>query len=71
MPVQSEETRMARRTDNALVSRWPDHARYRPLLQGILLLGGLASLGFGLWRGEAAAVLQKAVKVCLECIGIG
>lgn len=62
---------MARQTDNATVSKWPDHSRHRPLLQGILLIGGFATLGFGLWRGEAAVVLQKAVKVCLECIGIG
>ena len=42
-----------------------------PLSQGLLVLGGLSALGFGLFRGEAAIVLQKAVKVCLECIGIG
>lgn len=62
---------MTRRTDNANGSRWPDHTRHRPLLQGLFLLGGLVAFGLGLWRGEAAVVLQKAVKVCLECIGIG
>jgi len=36
----------------------------------ILALGVIAAL-FGLYRGEAALVMQKAVRVCLECIGIG
>jgi hypothetical protein len=49
----------------------PRNGRPPLWLQGLLLLGSLSALGFGLWRGEAAVVLQKAVKVCLECIGIG
>ena len=36
-----------------------------------LLLVGAVMLGFGVWRGEAASVLSKAVKLCLECVGIG
>ena len=39
--------------------------------QVALLLVGAAMLGFGVWRGEAASVLSKAVKLCLECVGIG
>ena len=36
-----------------------------------LLLAGVAMLCFGIWRGEAATVLSKAIKLCLECVGIG
>lgn len=32
---------------------------------------GLILVGIGLFRGEAIIVMQKAVRVCLECIGIG
>ena len=39
--------------------------------QTMLLLAGIAMLCFGVWRGEAATVLSKAVKLCLECVGIG
>ena len=39
--------------------------------QAVLLIVGTAMLCFGTWRGEAAAVLSKATKVCLECVGIG
>ncbi len=41
----------------------------------ILRLGGLlcgaALVILGILRGEPALILQKAVKLCLECIGIG
>ena len=36
-----------------------------------LLVAGTAMLCFGVWRGEASAVLSKAIKLCLECVGIG
>lgn len=32
---------------------------------------GLAMMGYGICRGEMAVVFTKAVKICLECIGIG
>lgn len=37
---------------------------------GVLLLA-LVLTGAGLMRQEQTEVLQKAVRICLECIGIG
>jgi hypothetical protein len=32
---------------------------------------GVAFIVIGVSRGEAATVLMKAIRICLECIGIG
>ena len=43
----------------------------KPVAQMALLIGGIAMVSFGAVRGEADAVLAKAIRLCLECIGIG
>ena len=40
-------------------------------LRYAILLLAVGSCALGLWRGEAADVLQKAAALCLECCGIG
>lgn len=37
----------------------------------LCIAAGFLMLGFGLWRGEGATVLQKGINLCLECVGIG
>ena len=37
----------------------------------LLLLISIAFIIYGAMRGEMDTVLAKAVKLCLECIGIG
>lgn len=37
----------------------------------LLLALGAALTGAGVFLGQYTAVLQKAVRVCLECVGIG
>lgn len=32
---------------------------------------GALMMAFGVYRGELAEVFSKAVRICLECIGIG
>ncbi len=45
--------------------------KYKKLSQIVLLIIGITMVSYGAVRGEAAAVLGKAIKLCLECVGIG
>ena len=40
-------------------------------IQVYLLLTGMAMLIFGIWRDEAQTVFSKAIRLCMECVGIG
>ena len=51
--------------------RQQDRKSYVVLLRGFLLVAAVAMIILGLANGEAGTVLQKAVNICLECIGIG
>jgi len=43
----------------------------RQLMQAAVLLAGIFMMVAGLLRGEALEILNKAIIVCMECIGIG
>ena len=43
----------------------------KQILQLVLLAAGIILVTYGVARGEAAVVLSKAIKLCLECVGIG
>ena len=43
----------------------------KPYIALGVFISGFALLLIGLYRGEVGVVLQKAINVCLECIGIG
>ena len=43
----------------------------RYLLPSLAMLIGAGFVIYGVFDGEAAAVLKKAVMICLECIGLG
>lgn len=37
---------------------------------GVIAIGAVF-VAVGVFRGEAADVLRKAINICMECIGIG
>lgn len=41
------------------------------LIPVCLIFAGAVLIWFGFWNGQAEAVFRKAVRICLECIGIG
>ena len=41
------------------------------VFQVALLICGAAMLCYGILRGESDSVLSKAIRLCLECVGIG
>lgn len=43
----------------------------KPVAQVALVTAGVSMVCLGAMRGEADAVLAKAIRLCLECIGIG
>ena len=43
----------------------------KAVFQAILLIAGVAMVGFGALRGEVDIVLSKAIRLCLEGVGIG
>ena len=44
---------------------------WKKAAQVLLLAVGTVMLCVGVLRSEAAAVLSKAIRLCLECVGIG
>ena len=42
-----------------------------PLKALLASIAGVAFMALGIYRGEMATVLAKAIRICLECIGIG
>lgn len=43
----------------------------RSKIGGSILIVAFLFIGYGIYREEVSTVFQKAVTICLECIGIG
>lgn len=45
--------------------------RKETLLPLVLLASGVLCMCVGAYRGEVKTMFEKAINICLECIGIG
>lgn len=61
------DKRVAKRDESAMKRNGVPMFPFRLMI----LASALWMAGFGIYHGEAATVLAKAVEICLECIGIG
>jgi len=43
----------------------------RNLIRAAILTIGIVLMCIGIWQEEMTAIMQKAVIICFECIGIG
>ena len=41
------------------------------ILKAAAIITGSGFIALGIYRGEVGDILMKAVRICLECIGIG
>ncbi len=46
-------------------------AKKKATAQITLLAAAILMIAYGAMRGETVTVLSKAIKLCLECVGIG
>jgi hypothetical protein len=53
-----------------LIQRF-SYALARNRKAALLFVLGAGMIAFGVARGEAFQVFQKAARICLECIGLG
>ena len=45
--------------------------RFKFIISCCVLAVGIAFIIAGIYRGEAQTVFEKAIRICMECIGIG
>ena len=45
--------------------------RKRKVFGLVVIVAAVAMIMFGIFREEATDVFNKAIRICLECIGIG
>lgn len=46
-------------------------ARKLKLFRTLIIIGAAAAVVCGIFLGEAQDAYQKAIRICMECIGLG
>ena len=64
-------TALDKSAEPAMNSFWVAGEKRINIFAAALAIAAVGSMLFGFARGEAGIVFQKAIHICLECIGIG
>lgn len=57
--------------DRSRKQKEDDNLKRKRQANFVLLFIGVCMIAYGAFRGEVDTVLAKAVKICMECVGIG
>lgn len=69
--AQTSGQKSAPETLHTTAAKLPLGRRTKNLAAAGVLVLGAVFIVLGIMRGEQRIVLQKAIRICLECIGIG
>ncbi len=58
-------------TTSKMKTKRKSYSAKRRIMQILILVLAVCAIAFGVYRQELSLIINKAIQICLECIGIG